>query len=240
MSRSYYQPVLVDAVCNSTEQCKQAFEEAKMDYIPDNHSHATCVNLLIQAGADVNVKAEKGVTTLISAARSNHDDCVDLLIKAEADMNQGSDDGSTPLTSAVGCGSTTSLEKLLFAGADVNATCKEGFSSLNFSAMFDRDAILKAGTDINVKENIGSIALLIVSTYGHVKCLQQLTQAGADVNTKYHGLSTALIRAAYLANFKCIEHLLNAGVDVNGTTNTCKTALLSACMHKEGICRSTL
>ena len=52
-------PVLLDAVCNSTAQCKQAFEEAEMDYIPENHSHTICLNLLIEAGADVNVKTKK-------------------------------------------------------------------------------------------------------------------------------------------------------------------------------------
>ena len=79
-------PAIVDAVCNLTARCKQAFEEAKMEYIPENHSHVTCVNLLIEAGADVNVKVGNGVTALINAAKNDHDDCIDLLIQAGADI----------------------------------------------------------------------------------------------------------------------------------------------------------
>ena len=34
----------------------------RMDYIPENHSHVTiCLNLLIEAGADVNVKTKKAM-----------------------------------------------------------------------------------------------------------------------------------------------------------------------------------
>ena len=105
---------------NTIAQCKIAFEVKRLDYIPENHSHVTCVNLLFEAGAEVNKKGEKGVTALIEAATNDHDDCVNLLIKAGAAVNQPSDDGSTPLASAAFCGSANSLGILLFAGANVN------------------------------------------------------------------------------------------------------------------------
>ena len=37
-------PVLVHAVCNSVDQCREAFERAKMDYKPENYSHMATVN----------------------------------------------------------------------------------------------------------------------------------------------------------------------------------------------------
>ena len=74
--------VLVGALVNTTAQYKRDFKMARMEYIPENHSHVTCVNLLIEAGADVNAKVGNGVTALINAARSNRSECVDLLIQA--------------------------------------------------------------------------------------------------------------------------------------------------------------
>ena len=78
----------------------------KRDYIPENHSHATCVSLLIEAVADVNVKNEDGETALLDTVITHHDDCVDLLIEAGADVNQPCNDGRTPLKTAAFNGST--------------------------------------------------------------------------------------------------------------------------------------
>ena len=236
------QPVLVDALSNTIVQCERAFEEANMDYIPENHSHVSCVNLLIEAGADVNVKTEKGVTALIQAATNDHHDCIDLLIEAGADVNQRSDGSRTPLTSAAFPGSIKCIQKLLTAGADVNLPGQGGQTSLMYSAMFGHesclDALLKAGADVNVKETSGSTALIITSTYGHERCLKRLIEAGADVNIKDNDGQTALIRASCFHNFRCIEHLLKAGADVNETTETDNvTALMAVSVCTEHNCR---
>ena len=61
--------ILLDAVCNSIAECKEYFEFHHMDYIPENHNHVTCLNMPIEAGADVNVKGKDGVTSFISAAK---------------------------------------------------------------------------------------------------------------------------------------------------------------------------
>ena len=61
-------PVLADAVCNSTNQCKQAFKNEFIYGKEENHSHAPCVDLLIKAGAEVNDKVENGISPLINAA----------------------------------------------------------------------------------------------------------------------------------------------------------------------------
>ena len=91
-------PALAGAVWNSTVQCQRAFEGAKLEYKPENHNHATCVNLLIQAGADVNLKSKTGKTALIIAASNGLNDCAHLLIGAGASVNEASNDGSAPFT----------------------------------------------------------------------------------------------------------------------------------------------
>ena len=115
-------PILVDALAFTTWGCRKAFERSKMDYIPENHSHSMCVKLLIQAGANVNMKAVDGSTPLLHAARNDHDDCVDLLIQAGAIVNDDAIGGKTATSQAAFYGSTKSLQKLLTAGADVNSS----------------------------------------------------------------------------------------------------------------------
>ena len=56
-----------------------------------------CLELLIQAGADVNQQNGKGDTALIRAAQNGHDKSVDMLIKSGANMNRQNHCGSTAL-----------------------------------------------------------------------------------------------------------------------------------------------
>ena len=120
----------MDAVFQPTEVSRTFFEEAKMDFTPEFHCQTTCVKLLIQAGADVNVKAEDASTALILAATFDLDSCLDLLIQAGADVNDTNEDGTTPLTSAAFFGSTKCLQKLLTTGADVNIGGPKGRTAL--------------------------------------------------------------------------------------------------------------
>ena len=119
-------PILTVALDYTTKQCKMAFEEKKVKYIPENHSHSTCVKLLIQARADVNMAEDKGFTLLINAARHNHDDCVDLLIEAGASVNQPAVDRITPIVGAAIRWTPNCFQILISAGADVNAIRYEG------------------------------------------------------------------------------------------------------------------
>ena len=81
-----------------------------------------CVDLLIKAGADVNIQVRDGLTPLIQAVACNHDDCLDMLIKG---VNQSNQNGTTPLSLAAFVGLRKCLETLLIAGADVNIVNKE-------------------------------------------------------------------------------------------------------------------
>ena len=55
------------------------------------------VNILIEAGADVNMCDKVGITALMIAASHGDEDCVRTLIAAGADVNQKDDQGTTAL-----------------------------------------------------------------------------------------------------------------------------------------------
>jgi len=81
---------------------------------------AECVDLLIKAGADLNLKDNGGLTALMKAAGQGSPECVDLLIKAGADLNLKDKAGMTALMKAAGQGSPECVDLLIKAGADLN------------------------------------------------------------------------------------------------------------------------
>ena len=87
------------------------------------NGHKECVEPLVNAGADVNIKRPKDSFSVLQvAARRDSDTCVNLLIKAGADVTASSDGANSALIEALRCGHQNSVNLLLKAGADVNVT----------------------------------------------------------------------------------------------------------------------
>ena len=113
-----------------------------------------CVDSLLEAGADVNMRDIHGTTALGYAAYYGRGNLVCKLIKSNANVNTSGENSITPLFLAVQSGHNDCLQKLLHAGANVNAKTDNGFTPL-------MQAILA----------------------GHAKCVDTLIAAGADLNT---------------------------------------------------------
>jgi ankyrin repeat protein len=84
------------------------------------------VDLLLEAGADVNMVRRGGSTVLHKAAQVNNPDVIGRLVKAGAKVDRPDRDGDTPLFIATIYKSTEALELLHEQGADINATNSEG------------------------------------------------------------------------------------------------------------------
>lgn len=67
---------------------------------PENKSFINTVNLLLENGADVNIKSKKGMTALIAAARGGFSNIVKALLENGADVNAKTNSGETALTIA--------------------------------------------------------------------------------------------------------------------------------------------
>ena len=122
--------VLAAAMCYRKDRCKTRFTRTMEKYIPENHSHSTCVKLLIGAEANVNMADNQGFTPLINAARHDHDDCIDLLVQAGASVNQEGADSMIPIVEAAILGTPKCLHRLIAAGADVNTIIDGGNTAL--------------------------------------------------------------------------------------------------------------
>ena len=89
-----------------------------------------CTDLLLDAGADVNMQNHTSETTLHKAAEYGLHMYVHLLIQAGADVNATDERGSTALIKATRYGHSKCAEILVQAGADVNITDKLSTTAL--------------------------------------------------------------------------------------------------------------
>jgi ankyrin repeat protein len=156
-------PLMAAAFAGSAESVKAlltrgAFVNAKDEWhgqtalmraVGNHEPHPDVARVLIEHGADVNLRSKAGLTALLLAVRQHDVESVRLLLEARADVNDkvASDPTATgPRVSSPGVG-TNALrvainhsyydiaELLLDKGADPNATDSAGFTALHAAVM---------------------------------------------------------------------------------------------------------
>jgi cytohesin len=186
--------------------------------------HPKMVELLLDNGADANVKESIGYTSLAWVVRDSHYgidyankekivDIVKVLLKHGADpnfrmmnekskaVNDLSITGSTPLMLAAEVNNTEAVKVLLENGADPKATTLQGTNALMLAS--------GAGTDIQRMRNPEERVMAIDTA----KLLVE--RGGVDVNAVGQYGWTAMHAAAYQGLTDVIEYLASKGADVN-------------------------
>ena len=252
--------ILVDVMNSTTNLCRMAFQ--KGNYILENHNYVSCVKLLIEAGADVNMADKQGFTPLINAARLGLDDCIDLLIQAGASVNQADNDGVTPVVEAAILGTPKCLHRLISAGANVNTIRKGGRTALMECVWYSQEwwdegenksklpknckqresveILINAGVNVNARTNKGISAIMRASENGYDKCVKLLLESGADVNTISSEGLTTLMYSAMFGREACTNTLLGAGADVNDYCKKGHTPLIYSAMFGHEACLKSL
>lgn len=210
-----------------------------------------CAEVLIEAGADINVQDPHGVSAPVMAIINGHFDVAGLLIDRGADPNLADDTGRTALFSAVDFSTVpqsnrpappgiieqklSALEliaKLIEKGANVNAQLSR---QQPYRAKLDRgdDTMLGAGTT----------PLLRAAKAADLEAMKLLIAAGADVSLPTRAGITPLLAAAGVGTkeedttgrFKteeetiaAIEMLLVAGAKLDEVDSQGQTALHAA------------
>ena len=85
--------------------------------------------------------------------------------------------------------------------------------------------LLKKGADVNVKNNKGSTALMLMAGKGNLEFCQYLVDIGADLEVKNNWKSTALMFAAYSGHLNVVKYLAQSGADVDVKDEWNRTAL---------------
>ncbi len=138
---------------------------------------------LLAKGADVNAEGKySGWTPLMLAARKGDTKLVSFLIAHGADLNAKSRVRSrTALMEAARNRKVETIKILLAANPDVDAVDWEGYTVLMFAAVSGQldivNALIDSDADVNMKNKVGSSALMMASGYPNV--VKKLKLSGA-------------------------------------------------------------
>jgi ankyrin repeat protein len=137
---------------------------------------------LVEAGADIEARGDRGNTVLHFAAYRKLTDVVDTLISLKANVNSLNDRGLTPLLAALVKGNTDVAESLVAAGGI--APGEKGREQLTVDAGRGNevyvDILLKAKADVNAKAKGGFTPLMSALDARHLHIAEKLLAAGAD------------------------------------------------------------
>uniref|UniRef100_UPI00333F2B1E ankyrin repeat domain-containing protein n=1 Tax=Wolbachia endosymbiont (group B) of Pilophorus perplexus TaxID=3066160 RepID=UPI00333F2B1E len=125
-----------------------AYEKLTLLMIAARNGHASVVEVLLKAEANVNEKGWRDATPLHFAARNGHASVVEVLLKAEANVNAVDIEGWTPLHVAAGNGHKKTVEVLIQEGANVNAVDRYGKTPLDYAEGYAKNQdVVKALLD---------------------------------------------------------------------------------------------
>lgn len=110
--------------------------------------------LLLEKGANPNIKDKNGLTVLSLAVAKNSFYIVELLLKHKADINIKDNSNQTPLFIAVNNSNYEMIELLLIMGANPNIINITGTTVLNMAVSRNNHEIVKLLLRMGVKVNI--------------------------------------------------------------------------------------
>lgn len=117
------------------------------------------INVLLEAGADVDLKNKKGRSAIFFAIRKSNLTAIYKLYLAGANVNIRDNENATPLCYAADYGQTACVLLLIELAADVNAGDKSGVTPLMMSLTHGHrdiaDALLSAGADAGAEDKYG-------------------------------------------------------------------------------------
>ena len=183
--------------------------------------HARTALYLIDHGADVNRRTftEIGSTTLGFATEGNHIEVVEAMLKHGANVNGRGKNGLTALCFAEGQGQLEMAQFLLSKGAEVNVLGPKDENGASRSPLMCAactgqiplmELLLASGAKIELTNEVGNTALMVVAKHDQPAALAWLLQHQANVNARGPRGHTALIYAAYNGRLKSLKLLLGA------------------------------
>ena len=167
-------------------------------YITIFHNNIDIAKLLIDNGANVNLKTEDGMNPLLMATLVERLDIVELLIDNGADVDIKTEYGSTPLHAALKLGHYAKtkggqseffdIARLLihYGAGDVNTQDEDGTMPLLLALYSEQFGIAKSlidlGADVNAKTKNGETPLDYAKNIGHTAMVDLLIEKGAENN----------------------------------------------------------
>lgn len=212
--------------------------------------YVSCVDLLLNKGADVNAKSLDYKTALMAAVEDGHTEVVQRLLACRSPENRiavdqmDNDDPSyNALLIAVLHGRKEIVELLLAAGADPSVLY--GTDTLIIRAAIKGHAeileiLLKTQKHtIDVKNIYGATALLYAA-HGYTECVRVLLEHGANPNIANDDGFTPLTIAVFHDHPEIVKLLISAKANLNARNLDGSTALIYASYQNHEHCLGLL
>ena len=119
------------------------------------NNHAKALQILIDAGANINAKNRNGEIPLLIAVSEGHEKVVKVLVGAGANLDRTDRNAVTPLMWASRLGHAKIVTALLEAGANINAKDNDGWTALSAAKTSGHEAVVELLKDAGAQ---GSVA----------------------------------------------------------------------------------
>ena len=187
------------------------------------NNHFELVPLLLEKGAETEVRDRFRETPLHHAINKMHEETIEILIKHKADVNAvyPGTDGIAPLLKVMENFQTSYIPKLMLcAGALVNVSHYYTEETPLHFAIKQEHAdeelvrmLIERGIEIDAKDCQDRTALHFAANYCHHEISLMLLKNGSNVNLKDSELKTPLHFAIESGSCEVIENLINYGAN---------------------------
>ncbi|XP_072918547.1 CARD- and ANK-domain containing inflammasome adapter protein [Hemitrygon akajei] len=210
-----------------------AFNETLL-HIAATHGHVKIIEYLLNKGAKLEVKDNKGQSPLHRAAEKGHTAAAKVLLQAGAHSYALDTESKTPLHLA-SQNNFFSVVKLMLKEEARNYKRKKSF--LHMAALRDESKIaeilLKCGAAADIKDEKNRTPLIHAVSLGHLSTVKVLITKGAHLNERTPNMNSALHLAAETGSLSVAKLLIDEGMDVNIIGCSDQTPLHFASFHNQ-------
>jgi ankyrin repeat protein len=222
---------------NALVQSQQGYNAAKGNtplHLAARDGHLAIAKLLIQAGAAIEARNQRGETALHKAAGQSR--MARLLINQGASINAEDQSGQTPLHwSARDRSDTKATDLLVQQGAAVDRRDHRQRAAIHVAAMNGQpdavDALIAGGAKVQARTRLQLTPLHLAAAENHTTVMRQLIQHGASPKARDVSGWTPLHDAARHGQQAAVQFLLAHNTQVNEPDANGSTALHLAARH---------
>ncbi len=187
------------------------------------------VKEILQRGALVDVRDEKGLTPLIHATKNEHLSTVLQLLSFDAGINAVTDEKRSALMYAIVTGNKGLIRVLLENGAEPDMVDLNDATAMIYALIRgdteSAEILIEFGSDVNWLGSMNQNALKTAALHGNTEAVAMLISVGAKLDIINENGMSALVIASVKGHTEVARLLIKAGADVAVRTNDGFSAL---------------